>query len=128
MSVARGAAGSSTTRPSSPAFSSAVMAYLEEQVSAEEIFRAAALHVGPGVDHHVPSLVRRRELDVVERRPSVGLALAVRDHLVQGELDAAPLRAAADVDVRDVGGVGRQALIFSSMVVPVAPTKTVIVP
>src|SRR6266851_7440749 len=127
MSVARGAAGSSTTRPSSPAFSSAVMAYLE-QVSAEEIFRAAALHVGPGVDHHVPSLARRRELDVVERRPTVGLALAVRDHLVQGELDAAALRAAADVDVRDVGGVGRQALIFSSMVVPVAPTKTVIVP
>src|SRR6266567_2643218 len=101
MSVARDAAGSSTTRPSSPAFSSAVMACLEEQVSAEEIFRAAALHVGSGVDDHVPSLARRRELDVVERGPCVGHALAVRDHLVQGELDAAALsrRAAADMDV-----------------------------
>src|SRR5215469_15663239 len=108
MSVAREAAGSSTTWPSSPVFSSGgVIRYLKEEVPAEEVAGAAALHVRTGVDDDVPALSHRRVLDV-ERRPGVGLALAVGDHLVQGELDAPARGAGPDVDVRDVRGVGLQ--------------------
>src|SRR5690242_1855426 len=101
MSVAREAAGSWTTSPGPSDRSSAVIVRLEEEVAAEEIAGVRSLHVRPRVHDHVPVPACRR-IFLEERRPDVGLPLAVRDDLVQGELDRAARLAAAHVNVRNV--------------------------
>src|SRR5438105_8332858 len=110
MSVARGAAGSSTTSPGPPGCSAAVIPAPGrplEEVAAEEVVGARALHVRPGVYHDIPAPGAPREL-LVEKGPDVGVALAVGDDLVQGELDRAVRLAAAGVDVGHVVGGRRQ--------------------
>src|SRR5207237_5266540 len=106
MSVARGAAGSSTTSPGPPGCSCAVIPAPGrplEEVAAEEVIGARALHVRPGVHHDIPAPGAPRKL-LVEKGPGVGFALAVGDDLVQGELDRAVRLAAAGVDVGHVVG------------------------
>src|SRR5437773_5684119 len=98
MSVAREAAGSSTTSAGSPTLSSDVTPILEE-VSAHQVKRARALHIGTGVDHDVPPAAGWR-VGGLERRPDVRDALAVGDHLVQRKGDATAALAASYVDVR----------------------------
>src|SRR5438270_12999931 len=100
MSVAREATGSWMTSPRSRAGSSGVTRDLEE-VAAKKVVGVRPLHVGAGVDDHVPVPGRRR-IVLVQRRRRVGIALAVGDDLVEREGDATALLAAADVDVRDV--------------------------
>src|ERR1043165_9629528 len=102
MSAARRATGSSTTSASccSPAGRSGVISALE-QVSAEQIFRVRTLHVRSRVDNRVP-LGPGRRIGDVERGLRVGDALAVGDHLVEGEGDATATCAGAEVDVGNV--------------------------
>src|SRR3989475_9811017 len=69
MSVAREAAGSSTTSAGSPALSSGVMPCLEE-VAPHQGARARALHVGSRVDDDGP-LAPRRRVGGGEGRPGV---------------------------------------------------------
>src|SRR2546422_3798111 len=109
MSVAREAAGSSTTSAGSLALSSGVMPCLEE-VAAHQVARARALHVGPRVDDDVPLAARGRIGDV-EGRPGVRRSQTVGDDLIQRERDDAPrrLRASTDMDVRHVRRVRLQA-------------------
>src|SRR5216683_2762390 len=95
MSVARAALGRSTTSPDpdgatdSPGrWGSTVMKLLREQVPAEEVGGVRAPQVRPGVHDDIPGPVR--------------VALCVGDDLLEGDGDIPALRAAADVDVRDV--------------------------
>src|SRR5438093_10428047 len=98
MSVARDAAGSSTTSAVSPTGSSGVTRCLEE-ISADEVARVRALHVRPCVHDRVPAHANWR-IGLVQRGLCVGGALAVGDDLVQGELDAAVAGARAKVNMR----------------------------
>src|SRR5438874_11513729 len=107
MSTALEAAGSSTTSPES--CGSDVMALPSEKVPAHEVVRVRTLHVGPGVNHHVPVPAGWRVAGV-DLGPRVGDAVGIRDHPVQSEDDASRLLAAAAVDVRNVLRVRRQAV------------------
>src|SRR2546426_1179843 len=93
MSVAREAAGSSTTSAGSLALSSGGMPCLEE-VAAHQVARARALHVGSRVDDGVPLAARGRIGDV-EGRPGVRRSQAVGD----GVEPASPPHAAAHVAI-----------------------------
>src|SRR3989442_2211286 len=120
MSVAREAAGSSTTSPAawsagagwSGGSGSLVMTAARsrrtssgEQVPAEQVAGVRSLHVRPGVHDDVPVAGLRR-IDSPQSGPGDPRPRAIRDHLVEGEHDPAALRAAAEVDVRDMRRVG----------------------
>src|SRR5439155_14068001 len=106
MSVARDAAGSSTTSAAWPARSSGLMPGLEE-IAAHQVARARALHVRSGVDDDVPLAACGRIGDV-QGRPGVRHSLAVDEDLVQGESDATAALAAPDMYVRHVDRVRLQ--------------------
>src|SRR5919201_3050274 len=93
MSMDRDAAGSWTTSAGSVAGRSAVIGVPSEQVAAEQVARVRGLHVRAGVDDDVPATCVRRVLHA-DRRPDVGVALAVGDDLVQGEHGLADRNAA----------------------------------
>src|SRR2546430_16505840 len=95
MSVARDAAGSSTTSAASPGRSSGLMPGLEE-IAAHQVARARALHVRSGVDDDVPLAACGRIGDV-QGRPDVRHPLAVDEALVQGESDPTQAMAAPDM-------------------------------
>src|SRR5216684_2377782 len=110
MSVARVALGSSTTSPESSDDAdeslglrgSRVMQLLREQVPAEQIAGVRALHVRSCVHDYVPGAGGGRIDGAPDGRFRVGVAQGVGRHLVQADRNAAPLLAAAQVDVRDV--------------------------
>src|SRR5260370_35482191 len=107
MSVAREAAGRSSTSAGSPAGWSVVRPG-SEKVAAEEVGGVRPLHVRPGVDDYVPGPAGRW-IGQVEGGPRVRHALAVCHDRVEGECNPAPRLAAAEMDVRDVDGLGLQA-------------------
>src|SRR5713226_7736096 len=118
MSIALVALGRSTTSPDgsdgtagSPGrWGSTVMKLLREQVPAEKVRGVRAPQVRPGVHDDVPGPVGRRVHGAVDVRRYVRVALPVGDDLHQRQGDVPSLRAAADVDVRDVRRVGLQAV------------------
>src|SRR5207244_13553777 len=85
MSVAREAAGSSTTSAGSLALSSGVMPCLEE-VAAHQVARARALHVGSRVDDDVPLPARGRMAEA-EGPTGVRPSQTLGDDLIQPQLD-----------------------------------------
>src|SRR6266849_3757653 len=109
MSVARVALGRSTTSPDpdgatdSPGrWGSTVMKLLREQVPAEEVGGVRAPQVRPGVHDDIPGPVGGRVHGAGDQGGHVRVALCVGDDLLEGDGDIPALRAAADVDVRDV--------------------------
>src|SRR5258708_359181 len=109
MSVAGVALGRSTTSPDpdgatdSPGrWGSTVMKLLGEQVPAEEVGRVGAPQVRPRVHDDIPGPVGGRVHRARDRGGHVRVALRVGYDLLEGDSDIPALRAAADVDVRDV--------------------------
>src|SRR6266852_197524 len=116
ISVARVELGRSTTSPpasegvtDSPGrWGSTVMNLLREQIPAEKVCGVRAPQVRPRVHDHVPGPVGGRVHRARDLGGHVRVALRVGDDLLEGYGDVPALRAAADVDVRDVRREGLQ--------------------
>src|SRR4029077_16254909 len=111
MSIARVALGRSTTSPrasdgaaASPGrWGSTVMKLLREQVPAKQVRGVRRREVRPRVDHDIPGAVGWGIDGSVDNRGHVRVPLCIGDDLLERQGDVAPLRAIADMDVRDVG-------------------------